>query len=79
LWAADFLEIDTWIVCILEPVKPPKTSVTERPCRKVVAMVSLPITSVRVAHPSAVKLLPTALRKQTDSTAGDREIKMIFS
>jgi HD superfamily phosphohydrolase YqeK len=79
LWAADFLEIDTWIVCILEPVKSPETSVTERSCRKVVAMVSLPITSVRVAHPGAVKLLRTALKKQTDSTARNREIKMVLS
>jgi hypothetical protein len=79
LGAADLLEIYIWVVRILEPVKSPETPVTEWSCRKVVAMIPLPITSVRVAHPSAVELLRTALREQTDSTARNREIKMIVS
>jgi hypothetical protein len=79
LGAADLLEIYIRVVRILEPVKSPKTPVTEWSCRKVVAMVSLPITSVRIAHSSAVELLRTSLREQANSTARNREIEMIVS
>lgn len=79
LGAADFLEVHARVVRILEPVEPPETPIAERSRRKVVTMISLPVASIRVAHPSAIELLGTTLREQTNSTARNCKIEVIIS
>ena len=77
--AADFLEIYAWVIRIFELVESPETPITKRSCRKVATMVSLPVASIDVAHPSDVKLLGTTLREQTNSTARNRKIEVIIT
>jgi hypothetical protein len=79
LGAANFFELHTRIIRILEPVKSPETAITERSCREIEAMISLPIASVRIAHPRAVELLGAPLREQTDTPTGNREIELVIS
>lgn len=78
LRAANFSKIHTGIIRILEPVKPPEAAIAKSSSRKIVAVVSLPITPESIAHPRAVELFRTALRENADSAAGNGKIKLVL-